>query len=74
MKESFEEKGLVPIDRLARVTADVERINQMETVIDLYSQKIKTVKADETLDEDEREAKIDYWQRLRDRDISRLEE
>ena len=53
---------------------DIKRINQIEIIIDHYSERIKKVKEDKNLDETERENKLKYWLRLRDRDIDRIEE
>ena len=50
-----------------------DRLDQIETMMNLYSSKIHKVKNDETLDEPERDLKLEYWQRLRDRDIQVLE-
>lgn len=74
MTEVFKENGLVPLEQLVHISKDAERINQIESVLDLYTEKQATVKADTTLDEDTRATKLAYWQRMQDRDIARLEE
>jgi hypothetical protein len=58
----------------SELESDVKRINQIEIIIDHYSERIKKVKEDKNLDETERENKLKYWLRLRDRDIDRIEE
>lgn len=65
---------LTPADKLALVPKDVERLNQIEVVLDLYDEKIRRVRKDTVLDEIERAEKIEYWKRLRDRDIALIEE
>lgn len=73
LKKSFLRNKLIEPDRLEQILPDVLRINQIETIIDLYGEKIHTVKQNAALDEEERQMKIDYWIRLRDRDIQELE-
>jgi hypothetical protein len=48
-------------------------VDQIETIIDLYGEKIKKVKSDTSLDEGEREEKLSAWKMLRDKHISELE-
>lgn len=73
LKESFVRNNLVPLERLEAVSESVYGIDEAETIIDLYGEKINRVKLDESLDEEEREEKIEYWRRLRDRHISQIE-
>jgi hypothetical protein len=73
LKESFVRNSLVPLERLEAVSESVYGIDEAETIIDLYGEKINRVKLDESLDEEEREEKIEYWKRLRDRHISQIE-
>lgn len=70
----FQASGKRPPSELSTVLHDSIRINQIETILDLYSEKIAKVSKDKSLDEDEKEEKKDFWRRLRDRDITRLEE
>ena len=69
----FEKKGLVAPEKLLTVPKDVERVDQIEALIDLYTEKIRAVENDDSLDEEMRGTKIDYWRRLMETDIARLE-
>ena len=51
----------------------VRYVNSIEGVIDLYTRKIQKVKRDDGLDDDERDIKIEYWQRLMDKQVAELE-
>ncbi|CAM2005285.1 hypothetical protein APED_01360 [Acanthopleuribacter pedis] len=73
LKKSFERNGLISLERLEEVTPDVQRINQIETIMDLYGEKIRKVKQDGLLDDEEQLMKVEYWIRLRDKDIQELE-
>lgn len=74
IEDIFEVSGKKTPAQLSTVINDSIRINQIETILDLYSEKIAKVRNDNALHEDEKEEKIELWRRLRDRDISRLEE
>lgn len=75
MNETFEKLGIISPDKLVVVKDDVLRINQIETIMDLYDEKIRNVKSDQRIEDDtEREEKIDNWKRLRDRDIAEIEQ
>lgn len=74
MNTTFESIGLIPPDKLLNVQQDVHRLNQVEIIMDLYDEKMRRVKKDTVLEEDERTEKIEYWRRLRDRDIAELEQ
>lgn len=74
IEDIFEAAGKKAPSQLSTVINDSIRINQIETILDLYSEKIAKVRNDDTLHEDEQEEKIEFWRRLRDRDVSRLEE
>ncbi len=63
---------LVELQRLAAVPEDVNRINQIETIIDLYTLKMRRVNEDKTLSDDERDVKIASWQSLMEADIQVL--
>ena len=73
LKESFQRNNLIPLEKLEVVSQSTFGIDEAETIIDLYGEKINRVKLDESLDEEEREEKIEYWRRLRDRHISQIE-
>ena len=72
-QDIFSRNNMISPERLEAVSPDVQRINQIETVMDLYGEKIRKVKHDDALDEEERQMKVEYWMRLRDRDINELE-
>ncbi len=74
LKEKLEKNSVLTAEELASVSPDVHRINQIETIIKLYGEKIQRIKHDETLDDEEQNTQIDYLMRLRDRDIAALEE
>lgn len=67
LEEAFKRLNRVDLSRLTAVPLDVERINQMETVIDLYGQKLE--RAEESGDA----AKVEYWRRLMDKAVNDLE-
>lgn len=69
----FERSGHQELSRLIEIDSDHKRLNQIETLMDLYSAKIKKVKLDENIvDEDERTQKITYWEQIRDKQIQEL--
>lgn len=70
----FQAAGKKPPSELSTVLHDSIRINQIETILDLYSEKIAKVSKDKSLEEEEKEEKKEFWRRLRDRDITKLEE
>ena len=72
MSDAFGRNELVELQRLAAVPEDVNRINQIETVIDLYTLKMRRVNEDKTLSDDERDVKIASWQSLMEADIQAL--
>jgi len=74
MSDTFKEHGLIPLEKLIHISKDAERINQIESVLDLYTEKQTTVKNDTSLDDETKSTKLAYWQRMLDRDIARLEE
>lgn len=73
LKDTFLRLKLVPLDQLEKVPEDVHRLDQIEVIMDLYTEKIRRVR-ESHLDPDEQELKIDYWIRLRDKEIQALEE
>lgn len=72
MSDAFQRNELVELQRLAAVPKDVNRINQIETIIDLYTLKMRRVNEDESLSEEEREMKLASWQALMEADIQAL--
>jgi len=73
LRDASLKNNSIPLEKLANVSEDVKRINQMETIIDMYTNKINQAKNDETLDEEMRDTKVSNWERLMERDIARLE-
>ncbi len=74
LEETFARNNALPLSRLTEIPDDVRRVNQIETLIDLYGKKMQRVRNDENLDEEDRDNKLANWERLMERDISRLEE
>jgi len=72
MFDAFDKNGLIPINQLAAVPKDVHRINQIETIIDLYTMKINRVKKDKKLSDEERDRKVQAWEHLMAKDIDAL--
>jgi hypothetical protein len=73
LKHKFETFGMIGVERLSHVSDDVHRVNQIETVIDFYWEKIRRVRNDPTLDDYERQRKMEYWERIMDSHISEIE-
>lgn len=73
LKSSYQRNSLLSPEKQEEIAPDVLRINQIESVMDLYTEKIRRVKQDHTLDDDEQQMKIDFWIRLRDKDIQEIE-
>ena len=61
------------VDRLNEIPEDILRVNQIEALLDTYTDKIKKVKNDSSLDDDEKTMKISYWENLRDSHIAGLQ-
>lgn len=74
IEDTLKRFKLVPVEKLALIPQDVERLNQIEAILDMYDEKIRKVRKDDSLAEEEREDKIEYWKRLRDRDIAMIED
>lgn len=72
MSDAFRDNDLVELNRLAAVPKDVNRINQIETIIDLYTLKMRRVNEDSSLTDHEREVKLASWQSLMEADIQAL--
>jgi hypothetical protein len=73
VQKRFTEIGLIEPEKLKNISEDTFRINQYEALIDLYAEKIRRVKEDPSLDDDDIAAKIEFWERLRDKEISQIE-
>ena len=72
LKEALESANKISTERLELITDEAVRMNQVEALLDMYSAKISRVKNDVSLDEGEKAMKIEYWKRLRDRDVTNL--
>lgn len=68
----FAQHGLIAPNRLASIPKDVDRINQVEVIIDLYNVKIERAVNDTSLQDDARERKVQALQHLMERDIEAL--
>ena len=69
----FKRSGHQELSRLIEIDSDHKRLNQIETLMDLYSEKIKKVKLDDNIvDDEERTQKITYWEQIRDKQIQEL--
>lgn len=73
VKEALEKNGKVRIDRKESVAEDALRLHQVESLLDIYSEKIKRVRDDEELDDEEKDDKIAYWKSLRDKQVSDIQ-
>jgi len=73
LKSYLQDVEEIPLDRLDAVQDDVLRINQIETILDVFSQKIMAVKHDPSIDEEERDFQLDYWVRDREQHIQDVE-
>lgn len=73
LKVSLEAASKIPLQRRLDAFHEVERLNHIETVMDLYSEKIRRVREDDSLDELEQEEKISSWKALRDKVIADLQ-
>ena len=72
MHDVFAQHGLIAPHRLASIPKDVDRINQVEVIIDLYNVKIERAVNDSALQDDARERKVQALQHLMERDIEAL--
>lgn len=73
LEETFKRNNRLPLSRLAEIPDEVRRVNKIETLIDLYAKKMQKVRADSSLDEEDRDHKISNWERIMERDIAELE-
>jgi len=58
------------LTRIFTTSPDIQRINQIETILNKFSEKIAAVRLDNSLSEDEKEEKIDSWRRIRDSEVA----
>lgn len=73
LEKLFQRSGRKDLSLLYSVNPDILRIDQIELIINRYSEKIEAVKNDAHIsDEQERQRKIDYWEEIRDREITAL--
>lgn len=73
IKDKFQASGLIPAEKLERISDDVYRVNQIEDLINFYDEKVRGLK-NESLDLHERRDKARYWQQLRDQHIMELQQ
>jgi len=72
MNNRFKELGLLPLDQLLYVSNDAHLLNQKAIIIDLFSEKIKRVKKDPLIDDEEQFMKVELWRRIQDRYLNQL--
>ena len=70
--DAFERHDLIEIHRLAGIPKDVNRINQIETIVDLYNLKLSRTRKDTSLSDEERERKIQALEHLMEKDVEAL--
>ena len=70
--DAFERHDLIEIHRLAAIPKDVNRINQIETIVDLYNLKLSRTRKDTSLSEEDRERKMQALQHLMEKDVDAL--
>ena len=70
--ELFEGDGTLAANHLAAIPKDVHRITQLETVIDLYNEKIHRTENDDSLSDNVRDRKVQALQHLMEKDIEAL--
>lgn len=73
LKAMLQAASKIPLEKRERIPEQHRQLNQVETLIDLYSEKIRRVQNDEDLDDEEREEKIAYWRDLRNRQIGEIQ-
>lgn len=73
LKEVLEKTGKVKLARKAELAQDAIRLHQIESLLDLYDEKIQRVRVDDGLGEDDREEKVIYWKSLRDRQVAEIQ-
>ena len=72
LNQSFLDNDLQPPSAFMGAPEHVRYINSVEAIIDSMTAAIKRVKADTSLDEDERAAKLAHWQEIIDKQIFEL--
>lgn len=73
IQNSCAENELVTPFEAQNVEEHVREINAVEAVINLYSQKISAARNDNNISDDERRRKIEYLERLLNREIVDIE-
>lgn len=73
VKNYCQRNHLLPPDLLLETPDDIFRINQIETIMQQYRQKIKRVRQDDAMTDEDKAEEINYWIRLRDAHISQIE-
>lgn len=70
--DAFERHDLIDIHRLAAIPKDVNRINQIEAIIDLYNLKLARTRDETKLSDTERDRKLQALEHLMEKDIEAL--
>lgn len=70
--DAFERHDLIDIHRLAAIPKDVNRINQIEVIIDLYNLKLGRTRNDASMSEEEKTRKLQALEHLMEKDIEAL--
>jgi len=63
----------LPIQSLVLIPDELKRLNQVEALMNLYTEKMSRVRNDMSLREEDRDTKIANWERLMERDIKKIE-
>ncbi len=63
---------LIDLHRLAAIPKDVNRINQIETIVDLYNLKLSRTSKDANLSEEDRNRKMQALEHLMEKDVEAL--
>jgi len=73
LQAALQSASKIPLEKRERIPEHHKQLNQVETLMDLYSEKIQRVQEDEALDDEEREEKKAYWRDLRNRQIAEIQ-
>ena len=73
LKDLFKTHEIGDLEKQTQASAKMQRINEYETVMNAYDRKMNSVRQDSSLDEEDRAEKLEYWKRLRERDITEFE-
>lgn len=73
LQAALEAASKIPLKERERIAEQHKELNQVETLMNLYSEKIRRVRDDEDLDDEEREEKIAYWRDLRNRQVAAIQ-